>query len=1104
MKILAFILAFTTIVTGSFSRDPATAAIHGRVVDAQGQDLPGVTIFAIHTPTGAAWETISRVDGRFNLSGLHTGGPYSLTFTSVDYRPEEITGIRLTPGEERYLSIILIEKEDALAEIVIAEFTDGTFNIGRTGATTNIDAGIIGSSPSISRSPDDLTRLTPQSRGASFAGRDNRFNNYTLDGIIYNNSFGLSGFQLPGGNPLSLESIEGIRVNLAPYDVRQGGFTGAGVNIISKRGDNQFRGAVYAYYNDEHFSGTKAGTWELLADEIFTRITGASVSGPVLGDRLFFFFSIEQEKGSGPGLQKVSSRPGLAPDGLRVSRVPASELDFVREKMMQLYGYETGGYQGYGFLDEGLRINARLDFNINPSNKMMVRVNHYTAFRDAPVNANSLHYNPEALRYRNTSRSGIEAMNFRNSHYSADYNVTSVAGELNTFISPSMANNFRIGYSKAEDPVRTIPGRQSFPFIEVLEFEGTTPYYYMTMGNELFSAGNELLNNTLNITNNFSFHAGRHNLIFGVSLEYLTFYNAFNPVINGFYRFNSFDNFTAAVIERDFNIRPDLFLQGYPLNEEDDGPVDETAFGQVGLYIQNRFEASSRINLTLGIRIDVPFYPVDLPKNPALDDMNLRFTNPRTGENIVPDVSELPGVHPLWSPRIGVNYDVFGDMSLQVRGGTGLFSGRVPFVWISNQVNNNGLARGGYGMTPGQWGIDGNPHWQGFQDDVAFYRPDPAAQQGVVSENLAITDREFKLPQVWRTNIAADYVFPYDVVATLEGIYSLDINSPLALNVNTTRPAQRLNNPYPFPYWPYEENFYDNPEFTNVIMLTNINAGFYASVTAELSREFGEYGNAWIAYTRSISRDYGLEGGSQAASLWPFTVVDDRNDPRMGFSRFDQPNRLVAMVTINTRALGNRFNTGISLVYDGGERGRFSYTYSGSFNDGADRLMYIPVSQHDSYLVDKMADGEIVMTAEQQWEILDKFISQDAYLDNNRGRVAERNGAKFPWMHHFDLRVTQDLVLRPGENHYKLQGFLDIINFGNLINSKWGVGKTSVQNNLMNFEGVDIHGNGMFTINTVPGTGDFPRSSYRNLIGLDRTWSAQIGLRLSLNHVPRL
>ena len=351
---------------------------------------------------------------------------------------------------------------------------------------------------------------------------------------------------------------------------------------------------------------------------------------------------------------------------------------------------------------------------------------------------------------------------------------------------------------------------------------------------------------------------------------------------------------------------------------------------------------------------------------------------------------------------------------------------------------------------------------------------------------------------MWRTNLAADYLLPYEIVATLEGIYSLDINSPLAANINTNEPTQRLNNPHNYPYWESSGAYYDNNAFTDVILLTNINEGYYASLTAELSKGLGEYGNARVAYTRSVSKDYGLIGGSQAASLWPNVVVDDRNNPEIGFSRFDQPNRLIAQLSLNTRALGNRLNTNVSIIYDGGERGRYSYTYSGRFNDGAQRLMYIPNSIQDAYLVDKTVDGE-VMTAAQQWAILDEFISQDPYLSNNRGSVAERNGGKFPWQHRFDLRIAQDFMIQAGANRYKLQGFLDVLNVGNLINNEWGVGETSVQNNLMNFEGVDGSGNGMFTINNIPGTSDFPTTTYRPIFALSQTWSAQIGIRLSFN-----
>lgn len=1097
IKRLAFVFAFAVIATASFSQGVTTAAMNGRVVDDQGEPLPGATIIAVHTPTGTTYGTTTRLDGGFNLPNVQTGGPYELMVSFVGYRAEEVDGIQLGLGDDRNFNIILYEDNVAIAEVIVLGTTDPTFNSGRTGAATNIDTESIGTVPTISRNINDLTRLTPQSSGTSFAGRDNRFNNYTIDGIIYNNNFGLGSAQFAGSNPLSLEAIEEVQVNLAPYDVRQGGFSGANVNAITKRGGNQFKGAAYTYYRDESFLGTKIGEQEISAAEAFTTILGASVSGPVIHDKLFFFLSVEKENASNPGLQKVASRPGLAPDGLTVSRVPAEELEFVSESLNSMYGYNTGPYEKYDFGNEGLRLNARVDFNINRNNKMMLRLNHYEAFRDVTVNGNSVRYNPSALRYRNTNRYGIEAMNFRNSHYSVDNNVTSIVGELNTIISANMANNFRIGYNSVEDPIRSIPGGQAFPFIEVLEFEGATPLYYMTMGNELYSVGNELSNNIFNVTNNFSYYSGRHNFIFGANFEYMTFANAFNPVINGLYRFNSYDNFVAAVIDRDMNVRPDLFLQGYSFKGGDDIPLDETAFGQFGIYAQDKFEVNRQLNLTFGLRVDFPFYPVDLPSNPKLDEMNLSFINPRNGNQIVPDVSILPPVRPLWSPRLGFNLDVFGDRTLQVRGGSGMFTGRVPFVWISNQVNNNGVTRGGFGLVPDQWGVNGNPQWEGFQEDVTYYRPAPESLDAQVSSNLAITDEDFKLPQVWRTNLAADYMLPYDIVGTLEGIYSLDINSPLAVNINSEAPTQRLNNPYPFPYWANPGAYYSNDDFKDVILLTNINQGYYASITAELSKDFGEYGNAMIAYTRSISKDYGLEGGSQAASLWPYTVVDDRNDPEMGFSRFDQPNRLIAHFSLNTRALGNRLNTNISVIYDGGERGRFSYTYSGRFNDGADRLMYIPASMQDAYLIDKTGDD--AMTAAQQWEILDRFISQDRYLDKNRGGVAERNGAKFPWMHRFDVRVAQDFMMQSGTNSYKLQGFLDILNFGNLINSEWGVGETSVQDNLMNFEGLDGSGNGQFTINTVPGTGEFPTTTYRPVIGLSQTWSAQIGLRLSFN-----
>jgi hypothetical protein len=1066
-----------------------TAAIHGVVNDQAGNPLPGANVIATHEPSGTTYGASTRNDGRFNLVNIRVGGPYTLRISYVGYQQEVIENITVALGENLDFTISLSDADIELGEVVVSAAIDRLFDSGRTGAQTNLSSGELEQLPSISRSFEDLTRLTPQSSGTSFAGRDQRFNNYTIDGIIYNNNFGLGTSQFAGGNPLSLDAIDEVQVNIAPFDVRYGGFSGGNVNAVTRSGGNRFSGSAYTYFRNERFIGDRIGDVNLNVPEAQTTIRGFRLGGPIMQNRLMFFFSYEEEDNLNPGLTKVASRPGLPPDGQNVSRVPVDRLEFVREQIQDIYGYDPGGFQGYNYGDQGTRINARLDWNINPSHKVMVRFNQYDAFRDVTVNGNSLRYHPSALRFQNTNRFGIEAMNFRNSHYSVDNKITSVVGEWNAVLGSRMANNFRVGYNTVEDPIRSIPGGQAFPFIEVLEYEGETPLYYMTLGNELFSVGNLLENKIFNITNNVSYFIGQHQLIFGVNYEFMTFDNAFNPVMNGFYRFDSYDDFVAAVIDRDPTVRPSLFLQGYSFRGPGDVPRDETKFGQFGIYGQTKFKPMDNLDLTLGLRVDIPHYPIDLPNNPNLDALNITFTNPRNGDTIIPDVSTLPPARPLWSPRVGFNWDFQGDRSIQLRGGSGLFTGRIPFVWISNQVNNNGVTRGGYGLTADQWGVNGNPEWDGFQSDVTYYRPDPATLDAVVSANLAITDENFKLPQVWRSNLAIDAHLPYGFIGTLEGIYNMDINSPLAVNVNTVEPTGFLNAPYPFPYWDGPFNDPTN-QFSGVMLLTNINKGYYASITGQLRRDFEDWASVSLAYTRSVSKDHGLIGGSQAESLWPNVAVIDRNDPELGYSRFDQPNRIVGYASFNTRILSERNNTTFTIFYEGGERGRYSYTYSGNFGDGAARLMYIPTSFNDAHLIDR-ADG---MTAAEQWEILDAFIRQDDYLSANRGKVAERNGARLPWMSRFDVRVTQDFALTRDAAH-RIQVHFDVMNVGNMLNSEWGVGETQVQNNLMHFQGVDGDGNARFTINTVPGTSDFPTTTYRRILSIDETWRAQIGIR---------
>lgn len=1077
-----------------------SADINGVVVTYEREPLPNANVVAVHIPSGTEYGTTTRNDGRFNLPNLRTGGPYEVRASHVGYGTDVISDLILSLGEVRNMTLILIDDGVTLEEVVVIAKRDQIFDLNRTGASTNINNDAINSMPTISRSINDFTRLNPQSNGASFAGRDNRFNNYTIDGNIYNNNFGLGSSQFAGGNPISIEAIEEIQVNIAPYDVRSGGFTGANVNAITKSGTNLHEGSVYFYYRNQDMLGTKIGENELNVDDSFTRILGASAGGPIIQDRLFYFVSIEQESSDNPGDPRIASTNTMPPDGQTVSRVHVDQASFVREKINEIYGYDPGAWDGYGFGNEALRFNFRVDYNINNNNRLALRFNHYEAFRDVTINGNSIRGN--FPRYRNTNRFGPEALTFRNANYSVDNNVTSFMAELNSVIGNRYSNSLNVGYTTIEDPKRSIPGGQVFPFIEVLEFEGGTPLYFMSLGNELYSVGNLLANNIFNINNEFSAYFGRHNLMFGLNLELMSFENAFNPAFNTFYRYNSYDSFVQSVINQDRTVLPDGFAMSYAFDGSSNPPMDETRFGQFSVYLQDRFQINQNLVVTGGLRVDVPFFPIDLPNNPRLDDVvsDLSFINPQTGDSVTPDVSVLPSPTPLYSPRLSFNYDVRGDATLQLRGGSGLFSGRIPFVWISNQVNANGVTRGLVGWDPNEegldygFGIDGIPEWNGFQPDPNYYKPDPQYLDAQLSRDVNITDPDFKFPQVWRTNLAVDYRLPFNLIGTLEGIYSKDYNSPLAMNINLADPAGYFDGADQRPYF---TSYTRNSQFNEVMMLTNVNKGYHASITAQLQKDFENGLYASFAYTRGVTKDHGLIGGSQAASLWPNEVRENRNDPEIGYGRFDQPNRIVSYVNYNTENIIPNYPTAISLFYTGGESGRYSYVYAGNFGDRAARLMYVP-NDASEINFQEVEIGGVTYSPQDQWNILNNYIENSDYLRNNRGNVVERNAATLPWLHRFDLRITQDVsVPRLAENH-RLQITLDILNVGNLINSEWGVDYTPWQRALLTYMGRDEDTNQpIYSINSVPGgpDGGVPSQTFREIVNINQTWRAQLGVR---------
>jgi len=1062
-----------------------TSSMSGKVSSLSGDELIGATVVATHVPTGSQYGTVTNLNGIFQMVNMRIGGPYKVEVSYIGYETEVVENIFLSLGTGANVDVVLIDAGMTLGEIVVSGRMDDVFNSRRSGAATSINTETINSLPTISRSINDFTRLTPQSVGNSFAGTNSRFNNYTIDGNIYNNNFGLGTDQFAGGNPVSLDAIDQVSVNLAPYDVRYSGFTGAAVNAVTRSGTNDFNASVYYFLRNDQMLGNKAGDVSVDRGDSKNTTYGFRVGGPIIKDRLFFFVSYEKEEEDTPSFTKRAAREGETPDGITISRVPLSEANFVRERMQSLYGYDTGAPDGYPFASEAERFNARLDFNINPQHKLALRFNHFTSFTDVPTNGNSIRF--ISTRYFNTNRQGIENINFRNNNYTTEREVTSVVAELNSIVSDNISNQFNIGYTASAPQRRGIPGGQDFPMIEVLEPDATgNLLYYMTLGNELFTVGNLLENNTFNITNNTTIYSGNHTITAGVNFEYMTFDNAFNPTFHGFYRYIGYDKFVDAVINQNSNVFPDAYARSYALDGSTTPPTDRTQFGQLGLYVQDQYQLNPDFSITAGLRVDLPFYPIDLERNTLLDELDKRFVG-LDGKEFTPDVATFPKVNPLFSPRIGFNYDVFGDRSVQVRGGTGVFSGRIPFVWLSNQVNGSGVVRGGLGYE-GQAVIDNGII---FNPDVNAYPPENPEIE--LSNELNLTDENFKLPQVWRTNFGVDAQLPFGIRATVDLMYNRDVSTPIAYNPVLRTPEATLSGPDERPYWiaqPGLVGYSNDPDFRNVFYLTNAEEkADYFSATIQLSRSFTGGFDAMIAYTASRSRDLDAAGGSQAISLWPQTVQANRNAPELGFAGHDQPNRLISSLSYRTN------NTTIGVFYDGGNAGRFSYTYSGNFGDGANRLMYIPNEASELTFEEFTLGGEL-MTAARQAELLDAYIDQDDYLSANRGKIAERNGAVRPWVHRFDLRILQDINLT-GDNKNKIQLSLDFLNIGNMLNSDWGIAQLEFQRNLLSLREINSEGVPVYRVNAVPGTSEIPSETFRLSTSniLNNTWRMQVGVR---------
>ena len=1052
--------------TAGHGQGVTTGAISGIVTDSSGAPVVGARVTAVHVPSGTQYVAVSRASGAYSLLNLRVGGPFRVTATRVGSQPRTEDDIYLTLGETRRMDFVLAALAQQLAgqRIVAVSETETV----RTGASITVSPLQVTSMPSAKRSTRDLTRLDPRSDGNySFGGRNWLFNNVTLDGSYFNNSYGLDD-PAPGGQtnsePVPFDAVEQVRVSIAPFDVRQGGFTGANINTVTKSGTNNFTGSVYSFMRTDALQGNEVRGSKVVANPDLTyRQQGLSFGGPLVKDKLFFFVTAEFERNDDPGTNFVASTGG--PPAFGVSRVTRATMDAISARLREEYNYETGPYEGYINETDNDKLLAKIDWNINERNNASFRFNSLDASRDLPPH-------PFAISFNNTGRGpNATSLPFRNSGYAIGNKLQSYALEWNSR-AEGWANRAFASYNRFRD-ART-PFSEDFPTIEIGE-QGVT---YTTAGHEPFSIHNILDQDVFQLTDNFSLFAGSHVYTVGVNYESFSFFNSFNLFRHGLFHIPGIGSTYSSVQEFMNATSPTNPNQVDYRAMIGTGPFkgENIGVGQVSLYAQDEWLKSNRLTLTYGLRLDVPMYytdPVDNPYSRGLTALD-EDRNPE-----VVDQSKLPGAKVMFSPRVGFNWDMFGERRTVLRGGTGVFTGRLPFVWIGNVISNPGA----------------NPNLFPAADPI------PTKKGSVLAQSFDVNalDPDFKFPQVWTTSLGIDHQFGDDITATLDLMYGKDLNSLYMRNADLVAPTRTL---------PDGRLFFGgaagaelNPDFgAGIYVLDNTSDGYSYNISAQLRKRFGGSTSAGIGYSHTKAQNT-LKSTEIAFALWQqLPVQSDPNNPELGYSEFGQRHRFVGDA-LYTKTWSDKHRTQIGLFaelaegnrFSGAGGNRYSFIYSGDVNgdgQGGNDLIYIPRTQSEIILLPYANASGQTVSAQQQWADLDAFITQDKYLSGHRGEIAERFGAVNPWYSTIDLRLLQDMVLSTGAKRHTLQLTVDVMNFGNLINSDWGVRKVASASATSPLRVVDFTAAGVPRFNF---TG--PTTTYIDDPDVLSRWRAQVGLR---------
>ena len=1081
MSLLALFMAIT-----SFGQI-TTSTISGVVKDDSGESLIGATVVAIHQPTGTKYGTSTNVKGVYVIPAARVGGPYSIKVSYMGYKTAEQNEITTSLGLTTNVDFVLVGSMTEIKEVVVVGTArNSIFSEDKTGASQQFTRREINAIPITgARTINSITKYNPFGDGSSFGSMDSRLNNFTIDGSQFNNGFGLGSSAQAGGRTgstaISLDALEQIQVNVAPFDIRQSGFVGAGINAVTRSGTNKVEGSFYQTQrsNSSFYTGNNAYGVKVTPSKFEEKVQGFRVGFPVVKNKLFVFTNYETLTKSEPGTTWISDGSPLS--GSQISRVKYQDMLTLSNFMQEKFNYTTGPWEGYNNDNTSEKFLIRTDWNINDKHKLTARYVFHNS--SAEINIS----NSQSAGAGNRTNQ-YNAMSFQNSGYIIMDNTRSAVLELNSKFSDNLHNNLIVGYDKQIEDRAYMS--QLFPTIDIREGSAT----YTSVGFDPFTPGNKLNYNTFHVTNNVTKYLNKHTLVGGVNYERYRSENLFYPASNGVYVFNSLADFYTAANQSLANngapstFAPARFQLRYSALPGGEEPLQVLESNRLDFYGQDEFMAAKNLKLTFGLRGSLISFENTAIENPAVT--NMTFAN---GERF--NTGTLPKTQLLWEPRFGFNYNHKGLSKTQVRGGTGIFTGRPPYVFVSNQVGNNGVLTGFIdvsGAAAANYGFTANPN--------QYFIPSTPTLPSTF--DLAFTDPNYKFPQVWKSNLAIDQKLPFGFVGSAEFLYNKTINGVHYYNANLDAPVGTLAGVDNRPKYANNDNGVRvNDNVSMGAVLTNRDGAFHKSMTLKLEYPIkkGLWGS--FAWTTARSEDF-MSAGSIASGSWQgIRSVNGNNNIGLSISDNFIKNRFVGLLGYRLE-YGKKYGaaTTITLGYVGQQSNPFSYFVAGDLNGDRVRdndLIFVPLNGSDIKFQPLTVGTRTYSEAEQQ-AAFDAFIEQDPYLSTRRGQYAERNGSILPYLNRIDLSVAQDVFVKIKGEKNSFQIRFDILNFGNMLNNKWGVSQRATAPALLNFVSYNSAGEPTYRLATqtlADGSRILARDTYQRNSSVFDVWTAQLGIR---------